>query len=101
MNKELEQLVEDARPCNAIPLLFHVLGRDNVSISQNLASLSRIQYIQNYLSTTLLLRKLKDVLSSLADRGVEVIVLKGAALVTTLYPDLGLRPMRDIDLLIP
>ena len=100
MNKELEQLVEDARPYNAIPLLFHVLGRDNVSMSQNLASLSRIQYIQNYLSTTLLLRELKDVLSSLVDRGVEVIVLKGAALVTNLYPDLGLRPMRDIDLLI-
>ena len=100
MNKELEQLVENARPCNAIPLLFHVLGRDNVSMSQNLASLSRIQYIQNYLSTTLLLRELKDVLSSLVDRGVEVIVLKGAALVRNLYPDLGLRPMRDIDLLI-
>jgi len=100
MNKELEQLVEDARPYNAIPLLFHVLGRDNVSMSQNLASLSRIQYIQNYLSTTLLLRELKAVLSSLVVRGVEVIVLKGAALVTNLYPDLGLRPMRDIDLLI-
>ncbi|MFQ5925149.1 MAG: nucleotidyltransferase family protein [Dehalococcoidia bacterium] len=100
MNKELEQLVENAELWNALPLLFHVLGKDNIPIPRSLLSLSRIQYIQNYLSTTLLLRELRDVLSSLADGGVEVIVLKGAALSANLYPNLGLRPLRDIDLLI-
>ena len=100
MNKELEQLIADATPFNALPLLFHVLGRNNISISQNLVSLSRIQYIHNYLSTTLILRELKKVLSLLAERAVEVIVLKGAALANNLYPNLGLRPIRDVDFLI-
>ncbi len=31
---------------------------------------------------------------------VKVIVLKGTSLATNLYPDIGLRPMGDIDLLV-
>jgi len=83
MNKELEQLVEDAGLWNALPLLFHVLGKDNIPIPRSLLSLSRTQYIQNHLVNILLLRELRDALSSLADRGVEVIVLKGAAWLQT------------------
>jgi hypothetical protein len=98
--EELEQLIVDARQCHALPLLFHVLGKDNILIPQSVVSLSRTQYFQNYLTATLLLRELKNVLGSLAERDIEVIVLKGAALATTLYPNLGLRPMRDIDLLV-
>jgi len=41
-----------------------------------------------------------------ADRGTErgrvpILVLKGAALALSVYPDAGCRPMRDIDILIP
>lgn len=43
---------------------------------------------------------LKEVLALLADKGIQVLVLKGAALCHSLYPEVGLRPMRDIDLLI-
>jgi hypothetical protein len=32
---------------------------------------------------------------------IPTVVLKGAALATTLYPSIGLRPMGDIDLLVP
>jgi hypothetical protein len=34
-------------------------------------------------------------------RGVPVVVLKGAALAAGVYPDPGLRPMADVDLLVP
>lgn len=37
---------------------------------------------------------------AIAKEGVQVIVLKGAALVETLYGDMGLRPMSDVDLII-
>ena len=100
MNNELEQLIADATPFNALPLLIHILSRDNVSVPQSMISLSRTQYIQNYLFTTLILRELKNVIIALAERGMKVIVLKGAALTLNLYHDLGLRPMRDADLLI-
>jgi hypothetical protein len=100
MNNDLEQLIADATPFNALPLLIHVLSRDNVSVRQSISSLSRTQYIHNYLSNTLILRELKDVIIALAERDMKVILLKGAALTLDLYHDPGLRPMRDADLLI-
>ncbi len=100
MNRQLEQLVEEARLWNALPLLFHVLDKDSTPIPQSLASSYRMQYMQNYLSATIFLRELKNVLDSFAEMSIDVIVLKGAALNANLYPSVGLRPMRDIDLLI-
>jgi hypothetical protein len=41
------------------------------------------------------------VLHRLADAGIEVILLKGAALLAAGYGDLGLRYMADIDILVP
>ncbi len=40
-------------------------------------------------------------LSILTEASIPALVLKGAALCQNLYPEPGLRPMRDIDLLLP
>jgi len=45
------------------------------------------------------LQVLKEVLTLFESNELQPIVIKGAALCTTLYTDPGLRPMRDIDLL--
>ena len=42
---------------------------------------------------------LRDILMALDERGLEVIVLKGAALVALVYDDPALRPSEDVDLL--
>jgi hypothetical protein len=44
--------------------------------------------------------RLKPLLAQLAQAGIDVIPLKGAALVETHYQHVGLRPMTDIDLLV-
>jgi hypothetical protein len=44
--------------------------------------------------------ELGQLLRSLKDRGVEVIVLKGAALAETVWKNIALRPMADMDLLV-
>jgi hypothetical protein len=44
--------------------------------------------------------ELSHLLRSLKDRGVEVIVLKGAALAETVWKNIALRPMADMDLLV-
>lgn len=49
---------------------------------------------------TLLLSELGTMLSSLSQVGINVVVLKGAALAETVYPSIVLRPFGDIDLLI-
>lgn len=42
-----------------------------------------------------------DALDALAGAGIQVVVLKGAALVGTVYPSFVDRPMGDVDLLVP
>jgi hypothetical protein len=41
-----------------------------------------------------------EILTALGAAGIEALVLKGAALAQTVYPEPGLRPMRDTDLLV-
>ncbi len=50
---------------------------------------------------TLLLTELNRIAPTLQDDGISVVAVKGAALVCQLYPNIGLRPMSDIDLLVP
>jgi hypothetical protein len=52
------------------------------------------------LRNMLAFRELGEVLRALADGGVPVVVLKGAALAETVYHNLALRPMYDVDLLV-
>jgi hypothetical protein len=43
---------------------------------------------------------LSDILAAYQDAGIQALVLKGAALAHLLYPEPGLRPMSDVDLLV-
>ncbi|CAG0927379.1 hypothetical protein TFLX_00419 [Thermoflexales bacterium] len=43
---------------------------------------------------------LRDILAAYQEAGLAVIVLKGAALACLIYPEPGLRPMSDLDLLV-
>ena len=45
-------------------------------------------------------RELAQIVRALGDLGIDVILLKGAHLATTVYGDPGLRMMKDIDLLV-
>lgn len=47
-----------------------------------------------------LLRALRDVASALSEEGLGFVLLKGASLLGFLYPEIQLRPMTDVDLLI-
>jgi hypothetical protein len=47
-----------------------------------------------------LLHALKDVASALSEEGIGFVLLKGASLLGLLYPEIQLRPMTDVDLLI-
>ena len=58
-------------------------------------------YYNTVAQNTLLLQELFKVLDAFAMADIPVIVLKGAALVGRFYQDIGLRPMHDLDLLIP
>lgn len=57
-----------------------------------LANLARNLYFQP---------ELRKALEALREQDIPVILLKGAAIAGTVYGDIGLRPMADLDLLVP
>lgn len=63
-------------------------------------ALTRIYY-NTVAYNTMRLQELIKVLAIFAEAKIPVLVLKGAALVDSYYDDLGLRPMGDMDVLIP
>ncbi|MFB2835270.1 nucleotidyltransferase family protein [Floridanema evergladense] len=81
------------------PLLYRIL-RNEDWLPENVQVEWRNAYYQNACRNTLLLRDLGKVLQRLADVGVDVIVLKGAALAEKVYRDIAVRQMVDLDLLI-
>ena len=60
----------------------------------------RQSYYQTAANNAVLFKELERILAAFAEAEIPVIVLKGAVLAQTLYPDPGLRPMGDLDFLI-
>jgi hypothetical protein len=61
----------------------------------------RRAYFTNGDRNARLYRELQTVLQLLRGSGIKVVVLKGAYLAEAVYGDLALRPMADVDLLVP
>lgn len=93
-------LLKTARQGGLSPLLYHrAAGLDLVSPGVQ-AELEQ-DYYQTVRANILLFEALQEALHQLKACGVPVIVLKGGALALTVYANMGLRPMVDVDLLVP
>lgn len=82
-----------------LPLLGNNLqaqGVDHPMIGR-LRGIHRRAWYENQM----LFRDMEPVLHRFRAAGIECMLLKGAALVLQYYHDVGLRPMRDLDILVP
>ncbi|MFO1055862.1 MAG: nucleotidyltransferase family protein [Dongiaceae bacterium] len=82
-----------------LPLLFRRLKAQGVEDSR--LGIFKGIHRRNWVRNERLLHAAWPVLGHLAARGIEVALLKGAALLATSYADLGLRYMADVDILVP
>ncbi len=57
-------------------------------------------YYQSAAASALILGELRGIIAKFQQAGIVVLVLKGAHLAFTIYPEAALRPMSDIDLLV-
>lgn len=83
------------------PLLsrkLHDLDGAKYPVPDKLRSDLEQAYYRTVAANQLFSQELDRVLTALAKAGVQVVVLKGADLATSLYGDIGLRPMNDLDL---
>jgi hypothetical protein len=81
------------------PLLYRAVRRHNL-VPPAVAEALRASRFTSAVRDRLLRRELSTILDRLSAQGVDVLLLKGAALVQTVYGGAGLRPMGDLDLLV-
>ncbi len=84
------------------PLLYYHFRNLNLleTIPENTKILLARVYAETMLINKHLLKKMDELEKELEKQHIRVIVLKGAALLKTVYRDVALRPMEDIDLMI-
>ena len=83
------------------PLLYHSLKeRDAADIPDPLLRSLEEQYYASLARSTLIYHELGTIIELFRSEGLQAILLKGAALAGTVYPNIALRPMGDVDLLI-
>lgn len=83
------------------PLLYLVLKHSGglIEVPRSVASELRQLYLQITRHNMRLFHDLGKVLSALKEQGIPVIVLKGAYLGETVYRNIGVRTLTDVDLL--
>jgi hypothetical protein len=85
------------------PLLFRRLkaGDARIHVPADVWKWLRLAFFANADRNVCLYRELGPVLRRLRSSGIPVIVLKGAYLAEAVYGDVALRPMSDVDLMVP
>ncbi|NOG84541.1 MAG: nucleotidyltransferase family protein [Planctomycetes bacterium] len=84
------------------PLLYNSLKSFQKTDSIPVEFMGKVKaaYYDTVARNMCLYAELERILEAFDNGGIEVIILKGAALAQTVYGDIGLRPMSDIDLLV-
>ncbi|MDY7032098.1 MAG: nucleotidyltransferase family protein [Thermodesulfobacteriota bacterium] len=98
-----EYFLKKARSEGISPLVFLEYGKiitNKEIVPDHVTEELEKDYYTNVSRNTILLSKLGNILHVLNEEGIQVIVLKGAALAETVYGNIALRPMTDVDLLV-
>ena len=95
-----EALLALAKRLELTPLLYRLLRAAHRSLPPDVEACLMQAYWTARLHNEVRARALAEIACVLAAHDIPVLLLKGLALVGLAYPDLGARPMGDIDLLV-
>jgi len=94
------KLLAEAETHGLGPLLYTHLKAADVSLPTPTKRDLQALYLRHRHANQVRTRVLTEILAACKVENIQVLVLKGAALAHLIYPEPGLRPMRDIDLLV-
>jgi hypothetical protein len=96
-------LLQLARQEGVAPLLYWRLSKSGrfSSIPESARNALRALYAATWTQNQKILKELGVLAHLFHEAGIPLVVLKGACYALTLYPDIGLRPMGDLDVLVP
>ena len=95
-------LLEKARQEGVSAVLFHNITKhhlENLVPQESYKDLSN-QYYTNLKRNMLIIGELREVLATLQEAAIPCIVLKGIALAESVYPNIAMRGMSDVDLMV-
>lgn len=95
-----DALLQQAESHGMSPLLFRHINAVDCPCPDTFRRSLRLLYLRHRHSNTILMQTLRRILIALKEEGIRSLVLKGAALCQTIYPEIALRPMRDIDIMV-
>jgi hypothetical protein len=95
--------LEKARREGVSAVIFHHLRKHGLEgrIPSNIYAALSQDYHANLKRNLLIVGALRKILAEFQEAGISCIVLKGIALVEFVYPNIAMRGMADVDLLIP
>ncbi len=98
-----EQLIFKAQAQGLAPLIYWVLSRSGnfSTIPESARNSLRAMYSGTWIYNQQILKELGALAGSFKQAKIPLVVLKGACFMLTIYPDIGLRPMGDLDVLVP
>ncbi|HMR66658.1 MAG TPA: nucleotidyltransferase family protein [Anaerolineae bacterium] len=82
------------------PLLYTHLPAAGVAVPDAVQQQLQVRAMQHSHANQVRGRVLAEILTAFQTAGIDALVLKGAALAHLVYPRPGLRPMRDLDVLV-
>jgi hypothetical protein len=87
---------------HGIAPILHVFSRNrSKDLDPGLSAALARSYVQNRARAIILLSEAARICEAFEKRGIACIPLKGAALAEDLYGDPAMRPMTDVDILVP
>jgi hypothetical protein len=95
-----EQLPALAEQHGMAPLLYHHVRKAEINIPPDVEITLKGMIVRNRRYTQAFVAATAEIVQAFAAAKVPVVVLKGIALATLIYPDPALRPTTDLDLLI-
>ncbi|MFC1658046.1 nucleotidyltransferase family protein [Candidatus Omnitrophota bacterium] len=94
-------IIEQSLHHGVLPLLYHKTAKLRQSnFPKNILSILKISYEATLKRNTIFWKEFCRLHNLLNKIGIRIIPLKGIVLAKTLYPDIGIRPMADIDVLV-
>jgi hypothetical protein len=96
-------LVQIAQVEKVGPLLYWRLAKSGKigSLPDETRDFLRTLYASTWRQNYQILNEMEALVRQFDQADIPAVVLKGACFAVTIYPDIGLRPMGDLDLLVP
>jgi hypothetical protein len=96
-----DEVLAQLRNHGMAPLLYVHLKGAGVELPSDAAHVLQSMYVRHRWADRVRRRVLREILAAFQAEDIPTLVLKGGALTYLVYPESGLRPMSDLDILVP